>query len=253
MANQDRYGAPQKRKGRRRSLFAPLSVVLVAVAIVFGMGVFFRVQTIEVVGAVSYTDEEVIEASGISEGDNLFFINQMNASSRIFFRLSLVESATIARSLPNKITITIEESSALAYVDWEGQYWMMTANCKLLGSVTAEELSGLIHVRNITPESPTAGEIMTVSSDESLKLSYLQELLGAMEDLGMIGDVTEVNMENAASPTFEYLGRFTVKMGSNDNTEYKLRMILSAMEQIDSDVTGSIDVSDGTAVHVTPD
>lgn len=217
------------------------------------MGVFFRVQTIEVVGAESYTQEEVIEASGISEGDNLFFVNRFSASSRIFSRLPLVEAASIERSLPNKIIITIEESYALAYVDWEGQYWLMTGNCKLLGSATADEVSGLIHVINVTPESPAAGEIMTVSSEESLKLTYLQTLLGAMEDLGMTGDVTEVDMENPADPTFEYLDRFTVKMGSNDNTDYKLRMLLSAIGQLDGELTGTIDLSDGSSVHVSPD
>jgi hypothetical protein len=60
-------------------------------------------------------------------------------------------------------------------------------------------------------------------------------------------------MQNAASPTFRYLDRFTVKMGANDNTEYKLRMLLSAVMQIDEDMQGTIDLSEGTAVHVSPE
>jgi cell division protein FtsQ len=234
-------------------LFAPVSFLLVCVAIVFGMGVFFRVQTIEVLGGVSYTDEQIIEASGIDQGDNLFFINRMSASSRIFSRLPFVESASIERSLPNKIIITVVESSAVAYVNWEGQNWMMTGSCKLLGSGIGDELNGLIQVKNITPVSPSAGEILAVDSSDSLKLTYMQSLLHAMETLGMVADVSELDMQNAASPTFRYLDRFTVKMGANDNTEYKLRMLLSAVMQIDEDMQGTIDLSEGTAVHVSPE
>ncbi len=252
MAKYDRYGAARPKK-KRRSFFAPLSFLLVVAAIVFGMGVFFRVQTIEVSGTVSYTDEQIIEASGIDVGDNLFFINRSSASSRIFSRLSYVEAASIERILPNKIVITVEESYALAYVDWEGQRWMMTGSCKMLGSASPEETEGLIHILHVIPLSPKAGETMTVDAADGLKLTYLQTLLHAMQLGGMTSDVSELDMDNPANPTFRYLDRFTVKMGPNENTEYKLRMLMGAVSQMESDLTGTVDLSEGTAVHVSPD
>lgn len=252
MSNYDRYGAPKQKK-KKNGIVAPLSFVLVCLAIVFALGVFFRVQEIEVTGAEIYSDDVIVAASGISEGDNLFFINRFTAASHIFEELPFVESASVDRSLPNRIVISVQESYALAYVEWEGQNWMLTANCKMLGSGTQEEIAGLIRVTNITVESPSAGTIMTVSEGESLKLSYLQTLLQSMDSLGMQGDVTEINMQNAASPTFEYLDRFTVKMGPNENTDYKLRMLLSAVTQIDEYMMGTVDLSEGTTVHVSPD
>ena len=251
MAKYDRYGAVSRKKPH--SLFAPISILLVIVAIIFGMGVFFRIQEIEVRGSDTYTDEEIIEASGIDIGDNLFFIKRMSASSRIFSRLPFVEEAGIERILPNKLVITVYESSALAYVNWEGQKWMMTGNCKLLGSGDDSETAGLIHVLNVIPVNPKAGEIMAVDPSESLKLSYLQTLLHAMEQVDMVRDVKDLDIGNPANPTFRYLDRFTVKMGQNDNTDYKLRMLLSAVMQMESDITGTVDLSEGTSVHVSPD
>lgn len=252
MPKYDRYGAPRRKK-KKNSLVAPLSFLLVCLAIVFALGVFFRVQSIEVRGTESYTAEEIIEASGIDMGDNLFFINRSTASSNIFSRKPFVEEASIERILPNTIIINVEESRALAYVDWEGQTWMMTGGCKMLGSGTMEEIQGLIHVKNITPANVSTGEIMTVDAAESLKLTYVQELLRCMENLGMTADVTEIDVQNAADPTFEYLDRFTVKMGPNENTDYKLRMLLSAILEMDSNLMGTVDLSEGTAVHVSPD
>ena len=253
MARRDRYGEARKRK-KRNAMFAPISFLLVCIAVVFGMGVFFRVQIIEVRGASAYTAEEVIEASGIDVGDNLFFINRSSASSRIFSRLSQVEEvASIERELPNKIIITIEESYALAYVNWEGQSWMLTGNCKLLGTGQDQELDGLIQVLAVTPESPESGEMMVVAEDDNLKLIYLKEILGAMADLDIVRNVSQLNMENPANPTFRYLDRFTVRMGPNNNSDYKLRMLLSAVMELDGDLTGTIDLSDSARVHFTPD
>lgn len=259
MAN-DRYGAPQKPK-RRRSLLAPVTFILVFAAVVFGMGVFFRVQTIEVIGAESYSEEEVIRASGVEIGDNLFFINRIDASSRIFTKLPFVEAASIERIMPNRIIITVTESSAMAYFDYLGEKWMMTANCKLLGKGSGDQLSGLIQVLGLKPRESVEGDeyrmesgiMLEVDQGDRLKLTYLQELLHAFQSLGMTADVASLDLENPANPMFSYLGRFTVKMGPNDNTDYKLRMLLSAVDQMEPELTAVIDLSEGTSVHVSPD
>ena len=251
MATRDRYGAAKKKK-KKSALFAPLSFLLVLVAFVFGVGVFFRVQTIEVLGLESYTADEIIEASGIDVGDNLFFIDRASASSRIYSRLSQVEDANVEPVLPNRLIIRVKESSPVAYVEWEGTYWVVTGNCKLLKTAGPEDLAGLIHVLNLTPDAPEAGKPMQVAEADNLKLSYLRELLGAIEELDMAGDVDQLDMSNPANPTFQYQGRFTVRMGSNDNTDYKLRMLLSGVPQLTPQETGTINLSDGVTVRFTP-
>ncbi len=251
MARRDRYGAARKKKSRS-AFFAPLSFLLVCVAVVFGMGVFFRVQTIDVEGMEEYTPEQIIEASGIDIGDNLFFINRAAASTRIYSRLPRVETADVEPHLPNRLTIHVKESYALAYVECQGVYWVVTGNCKLLQTATPDEVAGLIHVLNLSPQAPEAGKAMTVAEDDSLKLAYLQQLLGAFEELNMAGDVDQLDMSNPANPTFQYLGRFTVRMGSNDNTDYKLRMLLSGVPQLGETEIGTINLSDGVTVRFTP-
>ncbi len=252
MARRDRYGVARKKK-KKSAVFAPLSFLLVCAAVVFGMGVFFRVQTIEVEGAVEYTPEEIIEAAGIDQGDNLFFINQLSAGSRIISNLPRVENAWVERDLPNKIIIHVEESYALAFVHWQELYWTITGNCKLLQTVPPEELPGLIQVLGLTPEAPEAGRFMEVATEDELKLSYLKAILSAFEELDIVSNVADLDMSNAANPTFRYMGRFAVRMGSNDNTDYKLRMLMSAVQTMEADETGTFNLSDGLHVYFTPD
>ena len=70
---------PRRQRGaeyRKRFLYTPLTVLLICAALFLGMSVFFKVSKITVEGSTLYTPEEVIEASGIELGENLFFINR---------------------------------------------------------------------------------------------------------------------------------------------------------------------------------
>ena len=94
---------------------------------------------------------------------------------------------------------------------------------------------------------------MEVAPEDELKLSYLKTILSAFEELDIVRDVADLNMTNAANPTFRYMGRFTVRMGSNDNTDYKLRMLMSAVLTMEPDETGTFNLTDGVHVYFTPD
>lgn len=80
-----------------RNVNRPLTFFLVIVALVFIMSVFFKVSRIEVKGNSIYTADEVIKASGIETGDNLFFINGIAAGSRVAVKLPYVDSVQINR------------------------------------------------------------------------------------------------------------------------------------------------------------
>lgn len=252
MAQYNRYGQARKKR-KTNAFFAPVALVLVLVAMVFVVGLFFRVQNIEVIGSQSYTDTEIIEASGIEKGDNLFFINRFSASTNIFSKLPYVDAASIERSMPNTIIITVDESRAAAYLSWQGQNWMITATGKLLGSVDAAALGSLVKVVNLEPVSPTVGETFNVAAEDELKKTYLLDLLQTLQADGLTDNVKQIDLSNPSNPSMDYLGRFTVQLGSDFDLDYKLRMLMATVNQLGAEETGIIDVSDGATVYVSPD
>lgn len=248
MANN--YGNNKK---RRSALYAPLSFIIVCAALVFALSVFFRVSNIEVSGNAIYSTEEIIEASGIEEGDNLFFINRFTAISRIFSKLPYVEEATINRSLPNKLVIEVTESTAVAYVTAEDGLWTIDRNCKLLSKVEKGQTASLISVVGITPIAPKIGETVAPGEAETPKVTYLTEILRQVSALDMSGDIKEINMSNISSPSFDYLDRFKVKLGKNENVDYKFQVLLSAISQLLPGDSGTIDLSIDERAHLTFD
>ena len=242
-----------KRRKKRSVLFAPISFLIICAALAFGMSVFFRVSGIEVEGNAIYTKDEIIEASGIEEGDNLFFINRFSAISRIFSKLPYVEKAVINRSLPNKLVIVVTESHAIACVTAEDGTWAIDRNCKLLSKVSGDELRGLIRVEGLRPIAPEAGQIIAPGEAESPKVSYLSAILTQIDALDLRDRITYIDITGISNPSFDYIGRFTVKLGANENVEYKFQCLLSAVDALSDGDRGTLDLSIDKRAHLTYD
>ena len=193
-----------------------------------------------------------IEASGIGTGDNLFFINRFSAASRLYSKLPYADNAIFTRELPNFGTFTIQESSAMAYVQADGGYWVLDQNCKLLTSVTESELTGLARVDGITPVEPKVGEVLNAGEADAPKVTYLAAILGQLLTRDMASKVTVIDLSDASNPGFTYDGRFTVRLGANENVEYKFGMLQSAVSQLTASDAGTIDLSIDKRAHFSP-
>lgn len=242
------------RKIRARSpFFAPISFLLIVAAMIFGLSVFLRVNNITVTGNELYSAEEIIEASGIQTGDNLFFINRGTAYARIHARLPYVESVLITRSLPNRLNIRVTESEAMAVLPAESGLWVIDRNCKLLSQADTGSLAGLIVVEGLTALNPEVGETVAPGEAETPKVAYLSDILRRISELGMREDVTGIDISNIANPSFAYLGRFTVRLGTNEDLDYKFQLLLSAVAALAPGDRGTLDLSIDRRAHLTYD
>ena len=107
-------------KGRLGPLFKLLCAGAVAVALTMGATVFFQVETVAVTGNSRYSQEEIIQATGIQTGDNLFRMNKFQIAHQVLQGLPYVEELTIRRALPSTIVITVKEWDAVARIEAPG-------------------------------------------------------------------------------------------------------------------------------------
>ena len=238
---------------RRSSISAPLMFVIVEVAIIFVMSVFFRVSDIEVNGNVHYTDSEIIRAIDIEQGDNLFFFDRFAALSRVFAKLPYVEEVTVERKLPNKVIIDVTESTALAYIALGDEDWTIDHNCKVLGKAAEDELGNLIAVRGVSPGTLLIGEPMQTEDGSTETVDFLAEVLSQIEDRGLAARVTQIDITDTSDVQLQYGGRLTVKIGGNSNVEYKFGMFVAVLDKLSDEDVGFLDLSDGATAHFMPE
>ena len=239
-------------RARRRAFSGPLMFVVVVVAAIFVMSVFFRVEDIQVVGNSHYSAEEIIRAVDIEEGDNLFFFDRFAAVGRAFSKLPYIEAVTVERSLPDKVVITVDETTALAYLPLGEEKWTLDHNCKVLGKAAEGEEESLLPVVGMRPGTLMIGEIMQTEDGSMDTVEYLAEILDQIEARGLTDQITRIDFSKPQSPEFDYGGKYTVVLGKRDDVEHKFGMFVTVLGMLKEGDVGVIDVSSGTTAHFSP-
>lgn len=243
----------RKKTGEGSFIFGTLSFVVICAALIFAISVFFRVSNIEVSGAERYSAEEIIEASGIKEGASLVTLNCRSAADRVTSELIYAGRVQINRKMPNTVVITIRESDTVACVETDVGLWLIDNYCRLLEPVTKDGKADYIEVSGVSAVSPKAGSGMSVAAEDKSKVTYLEEILRALSDADIMKDVTSIDVSNTANARIDYLGRFKVKLGRNENTEYKLGLLKSAVAELTETEKGTFDLSENKKAGFSPD
>lgn len=226
----------------RSSLYAPLALILIAAAAIVFLSLFFRVSIIQVKNDTVYTDEEIMAASGIEKGVNLLFINNFSAVSSIYATMPYVESVSLKRAMPNRIILEVTGSEAAACVSFGDDYWLINASGKLLEKIDARAARSFIRVEGMEPLQPVAGEIMTVSEENTGKDVFLYELLGQFRLRNIVKKIDWVDLSDLNDPRFSYDGRYTVILSSTTDLSRRLSLIESAIDQLAEGDAGTLEL-----------
>ena len=92
-------------KGRLGKVIQLLFVLALLGAMTVGATVFFQVEQVVVTGNNRYTQEEIVAATGIQTGDNLFRMNKFAIQDHVLEEMPYLEDILIRRKLPSTITV----------------------------------------------------------------------------------------------------------------------------------------------------
>jgi cell division protein FtsQ len=241
------------RRGRFGFLYKLLSVCLILAAILAGCVVFFKVEEVAVSGQNKYTADEIIQASGIRRGDNLFLLNKVQTYRKILSALPYVDQVSLRRGLPNTVIIAVSECTPAVCLEWEGSWWILDAKGKLLEKTDRNGVGGLAVVTGLTPILPTPGSKLAVGDENSAKLKSLIQLLEALSARGMMDQVDSVDLSQSSEIAMGYGGRFTVELPMlAEDFDQRTRWLEATLAQLAENESGTIDLTGDDAVRVIP-
>lgn len=222
----------KRKRGRSRlgHLLKLLCLLTVLVALTVGATVFFQVEAIAVSGNSRYTQQEIVDATGIQMGDNLFHMNKFDLERQVEEALPYIEEVRIRRQLPSTILITVSEWDAAARVQGGGEDWLISVGGKLLEPAPAD--SAVMTVSGLTPLMPQAGKQLAVSQEETPRLEAMTALLSVLKEAGALSQVSSVELTGTRM-VLRYLDRFNVKMSLNGDFGYQLDVLREAVADLD--------------------
>lgn len=227
------------------------TVVAVVVAVVFGVSIFFRVQNVNVSGVDKYSAWEIMEASGIKQGDNLLSLPNARISGRITAALPYIGSVRVSIQLPDTVNIEVTELEVVyAVQDTMDRWWLMTSNGKIVERVLGDPAKGIALIQGVRLKDPQLSELAVAADNDedtvtrgSDRLAAALTILQYLEDNSIIGNVDSVNVEDLGALAVWYDNQYQVKLGDTSRLEYKIRCMYTAIHQLENYRTGVLDIS----------
>lgn len=239
MASQRKRNKRPKRRSRFAWLFKLLAVVTLLGAVTVGATVFFQVEQVEVVGNQHYTPEELVTASGILKGDNLFALRRNSIETAMEGELPYLETVEIDLKLPSGILITVEEWDAVATVETDTGNWLMSVGGKLLEQGEGDN----ILITGLEVLLPKAGTFLALAQEDQEKNDSLLELLNALEEGDALSLVDLIDMSSSTQITMTYQERFKVYLPLAGDYAYELLVLDAAIDNLGELDEGTLDLT----------
>ena len=249
------------------SIGAALLIALVLMA-------FLRVRNISVVGNAMYSQSEIQEASGISQGSALLLVNKTTAASRIRAQLPYIDEVRVGINLPDTVKIEVVElETAFAVAADDGSYWLINSDGRLIEQITAKAASDYLKIDGVRISSTTVGDQAVAAempaeeppaekqegeeeetADEEAEEGPPEAPAGERLDVALqivrqlgageeIREITSVDVSSIYDLQIWYGTRFQVKLGGVSELSYKLDYMLAAISQLESYQSGVLDLT----------
>lgn len=215
------------RRRRRFFRFILLIAILSLSSLFLLKSPIFNIGDYKVEGNYNLNKEDIINASSISKGENIFKINK-SMSEKNISKLAYIKDIEIKRKLPNTILFNVEERvgvlqtrsiSTMLLVDIEGYVLEQLQSVdENLPNITGFDLNNIVVGDNIFLESNKVEIIdFIVQSNES-------ELLNKS---------SEIDMTSLDNVNIELISGISVAFGTLDNVKYKLSLLNEILKDID--------------------
>lgn len=254
---------------RGKLLVRLATVVAVVLAMVFGISIFFHVETVTVSGAEKYDPWTIKEASGIQIGDNLLSVNDAQVCGNIITKLPYVKNARVGIKLPNTVNIYIEEQDVVyAIRDTDKAWWLITGEGVVIETAdlaTAGEYPQILGIRisqpvsaqqavaeEPEPEAPaqTSGEGETtpppVTILGSQRLETALDIVQYLEDYQVIDKIVSVDVTDMGNILVQYGRQYQINLGDTTELKFKLELATKGIPKLDQEYSnpiGTVDVS----------
>lgn len=229
-------------RGARKALSALVVLIMAGATALLAIFLLFKVTDIKVTGDVidGCQNSQIIEICGYKTGDNLIFISTCDREERLKAQLPYIGEAEISRHLPGTIEINLKAAQVSACVAVGSEWLYVNADGKILEKNTQPK-EDVLQISGLTPLNSQPGEFVTVE-DDNAQAAYTT-VLSALDELGMIGEFTELDISDLSNITILYQDRIEFKLGIAVELKYKMDLGCRSVAELGSGEKGVMDLS----------
>lgn len=258
----------RRRRFRRRLLAVILLLFVVTAGILLSVTLLFRVSTFEFQdpsGKVTtdiggYTKEEILQTLEVKEGDNLFSFAADEQEEKLNLHFPLLENVEIRRRMPGTVILRVQPAQESFCIQTSAGWLVLSRQCKVMAmSGTQPELPLLMGPVQTVPqvgqtlslgapdvpdvtETPAESDQSTAESaqpttkpQEEPEQTALVQMLAALEQHGILDQVTHLDVTDPEQVYFGYQDRIRVTLGTLNQLDYKLKFAVHLLQNKEGD------------------
>lgn len=253
-----------RQRNRRRALgilgvLAVLAVgAFVSVNLLFKVTIF-RVENFDRTTPADtgiYTEEELVNALGIEKNSNLFGFSTAEKTAQLAQQFPYLEQAGVEIQLPATVVIKVEPAVERFVCMYAGGWMVLSDSLKILRTEVSQP-EGLILLSLTLPAdfAPAVGQSIVPESYNSLlggeqataetaglqasAAQTLTELRDGLLSNGLFDGATALDIRDLSDIQFTYQNRIQVRLGSEMNLAYKLRLAAAALADPEKGLSAS--------------
>ena len=222
-------GKRMRRRKRMMSIYAVIVLLLVlTVGITMCFTFLFNADEIVISGeSETYTYMEIVEASGVHAGDNLFRLDCKKAEQRILDSLLYVETAKVDRDFPSTLRITVTRCIPAYNIQYDKGVLLVSRKGKILADNDFyTDTENLPIIYGFEPADTEPGK--PIQSKNESKYDAFTQLISRF-DRDDNTDISSIDLTNEYAITVNYRNGLIFKMGNWNDVEYKLDLAQTAM------------------------
>lgn len=228
-----------------------MCLAIVCVCLLF-ISPLFNIRSIYVRGNNYLTSKEILDASGISKGKNIFSVDTTDAIRNVE-KLFRIDKCEIERTLPGKITLSITEKAEKAYIKVKSGYAGIDENGKVTVITKTCEMDCPL-VSGVTALDTEKGNFIKLEDENAKEKSQiLIKLLTQLSVRGMIPQVKTINIKDTEKISLTLVTKTVVNLGhdgeeNKDTLEYKIAFLKAILDEDYPKNGGIIELSDTSNV-----
>ncbi len=232
------------KKRRKRKLCirgAAILILLLAIAIILTHTTpMFNISIIWVEGNSRITNEQIIEASGIKTGQNIWRIHKSKAIKSVE-AIPYIESAKIIRGLPKSIKIQVTENEIKAYLEIDKGYAALSKTGEILEIMRPDIAVDKPVIKTQGAQGTEVGKNISFENKEFENVFYT--CFQKLDEYGVLNNIKQLDINSTIDVSFTTKAGMLVKLGGQDEIDYKMQYFNRILEELGEDAGGMLDLT----------
>lgn len=237
---------------RRMALYVLLAVFLICALLAVAVFVFFNVKTIRISGSGPYSEQDIVDASGIEIGTNLYRLDVDEICTNISEKYPLVRSVRVERNVPSTVILRIDYDKPAYYTELGEDCLLISDKLRVL-EITDDPVQllnrypGILKIRFAPVRRAVVGE--KISFKNRNYIDSIEKFLAEITSSDVYDKLTSIDASDRFNISIVYEHRLKALLGSENDMNVKLMFFKGIVADLGSS-SGTVDIKDAETGYV---